>query len=131
MSIHPGGVRTNIFRTDTWPIYMRWILLLAYPAWYFALRNPEQGSRCSVYCAVAPIGDHQTTWGGEVVPGAYHENMKPVATYDRTGQANNAQKMRELYEYSVEALNLSPMLPEDYRNLKGQNCSVTDEPIPA
>merc|ERR1719333_172045 len=94
-SIHPGGVRTNIFRTDTWPFYVRWALYLIYPAWYFGLWNTEQGSRNSIYCAVAPIGDHRSDWGGEFVPGAYHEKMQPVATYDKKGQGSDAEEMRK------------------------------------
>jgi len=125
-SIHPGGVRTNIFKTDKWPVFARWILFLLYPAWYFGLRNAEEGSRCTTYCAVAPIG-YKSEWGGKFVPGAYHENMKPVATYDTTGQGANTEEMKKLYEYSIDALKVKKLLPEDYRNLKGQNCAITDE----
>ena len=110
---------TSIFKLDRQPIYMKLAYLLTCPAWYFGMRTLEEGGRCSVYCAVAPIGDHKSEWGGEFLPGAYHANMKPVAPLDKYKQSADEETMRKLYEYSVEALKLTPLLPEDYRKLNG------------
>ena len=113
-SVHPGGVRTNIFKTDKWSMPMKLGLYFFYFAWYFGLRSSEQGSRNSIYCAVAPIGDHQKKWGGTLVPGAYHVNMRPSITLDKGGQSTDPKEMRKLYAYSLEALGLYKRTKEDY-----------------
>eukprot|EP01084_Bolivina_argentea_P124402 220447_1 len=105
-SVHPGGVQTNIFRSDTWPLVMKLGFLFIYPGWCLGMRNSEQGSRNTLYCAVAPIGEHHNTWGGAYVPGAYHANMKPHTTSDVNGQSTNPLEMEKLYKYSLKVLNL-------------------------
>jgi len=120
-SVHPGGVRTNIFNMNKRSLAVYVLMNVVYPAFYFGLRNPEQGARNSIYCAVAPIG--RSEWGGAFVPGGYHEDMRGRATRDPHQQSTNVEEMRRLYQYSLDMLNLKAMLPEDYRSLKGQDCS--------
>ena len=97
-------VSTNIWKVKEWPSKLQILWTLFFPVRYFGFRNPEQGSRTSIYCAVAPIGEYQDEWGGEFVPGAFHHNLKPTKTIDKSGHSTSTEEMQRLYKFSAYLL---------------------------
>eukprot|EP01084_Bolivina_argentea_P165700 287828_1 len=116
-ALHPGGVRTSIWKANKWAIHMKLGLIFLYPSWYFGMRNAEQGSRTTIYCAIAPIGEHENIWGGIFIPGAYHDNLKATITKDSCGQSTNPKHMKKLYKYSLDILDLKQRTKQDYNLL--------------
>eukprot|EP01083_Nonionella_stella_P088304 245989_1 len=103
-SVNPGAAFTNLFRFDTW--YLRILVIVFTPALYLGLMTAEQASKTTLYCALAPVGDHVNTWGGEYTPGAYHVNLKPRLPNDKKRQSTSDKAMKELYDYSMKVLKL-------------------------
>eukprot|EP01083_Nonionella_stella_P029675 81623_1 len=106
-SVNPGGVVSDLFNcesSDTWPMYMRLMVILFQPALFVGMMSSVQSSRNILYCALAPVGDKVQTWGGVYTPGAYHWKMKPNITTDKHRQAACAKTMEGLYNYSLAIL---------------------------
>lgn len=115
VSVHPGGVRTNIFGQSKWRIHMKLLLTIMYPAWFYGMRNAEQGSRNTIFCSIAPVGTQtDRTWGGQLVAGAYHVNMQPHTTKDIKGQSTDPKSMKRLHQLSLDMLDLKKRSKQDY-----------------
>eukprot|EP00486_Rosalina_sp_Unknown_P016603 CAMPEP_0201596646 /NCGR_PEP_ID=MMETSP0190_2-20130828/193290_1 /ASSEMBLY_ACC=CAM_ASM_000263 /TAXON_ID=37353 /ORGANISM="Rosalina sp." /LENGTH=372 /DNA_ID=CAMNT_0048057121 /DNA_START=564 /DNA_END=1679 /DNA_ORIENTATION=- len=129
VSVHPGGVRTNIFGQSKWQLHMKLLLTLMYPAWLYGMRSAEQGSRNTIFCAVAPVGIESEKWGGDLVAGAYHVNMKAATTKDEKGQSTDPKAMKRLHQLSLDMLELTKRTKQDYIKITNGDIDEEKEPI--
>ena len=51
-SVHPGVVRTNLWR-ELNKLYF----IVSYPFWWYGTKSPYQGAQTSIYLSIAPIND--------------------------------------------------------------------------
>lgn len=105
--LHPGGVRTSLFRELRGPA-----------AWMFALSNllkrgPEAGARTSVFVADDPSLDDVT--------GRYFVGRRARRSHARTYDEADAAR---LWDWTVAALKLPPWLPMSGQHRGGALASV-------
>ena len=98
VSVHPGGVNSNIF----WPKAAKILRAIIYPWMLIAFRNCKQGAQSQIFCAMGDIGKESN--GFEIVPGAYHFNCKPKITEDKNGQSTDPKQMKKLWDYCYKTL---------------------------
>ncbi|KAF4525821.1 hypothetical protein B566_EDAN013270 [Ephemera danica] len=90
-SLHPGVVRTEVFRTVS-PSWFRAILNFVYG---FGFKNAEQGAQTSIYLSVAEEVEHVT--------GKYFTDCKETSTSKKARDENSA---RMLWEESLRLVKL-------------------------
>ena len=113
VSLHPGGVNTNIFRVHSQPIWIRAIYTILYPWVLITSRNCQQGAQTTLFCAMGAIATKrndqraiEANKGYQLLPGAYHVNCQPCPTIDKTQQSTNGKEMHKLWLYCCKVLNL-------------------------
>jgi NAD(P)-dependent dehydrogenase (short-subunit alcohol dehydrogenase family) len=90
-ALHPGYVRTQIFRAEG---FLGWLLRRA--AELFAM-TPEEGAQTSIYLATAPDVEGQT--------GQYFVRRKPAAS---SPESQDDATARKLWDVSASLTGLSP-----------------------
>mmetsp|Transcript_26279 Transcript_26279/g.29257 ORF Transcript_26279/g.29257 Transcript_26279/m.29257 type:complete len:316 (+) Transcript_26279:182-1129(+) len=87
-SVHPGAVKTNLGRHQSWIGYLSPVLGV-----FMNLKTPEQGAATSMYCALNP--DLQDT------PGLYYSDSSETKPIDKANDVEFAKKLWEISESLV------------------------------
>ena len=114
VSLHPGAVWTNIFK---WGKLASIILFILKPWVNIIFRTPKVGAMTSIYCCLADKND-TSIGNGDLVPGGYHVNFKPMKTEDKAQQSTDPKQLHKLYQYSLNACNgLKQRTKDDYDDM--------------
>ncbi|KAL4424097.1 hypothetical protein ABPG75_001398 [Micractinium tetrahymenae] len=96
VSLHPGEVLTDVVRSLPGPMQKAYRLLLQ-----TILLTPQQGARCSVYCATSPDLEKEKLRGSFY----FDSNCAPVAP---SREAQDARLAAWLWQWSATAVGLQP-----------------------
>ena len=93
VSVHPGVVRTDLFRDMPKAWYLDILLFIQAPFWHYLTKNPWRGAQSVLYCS---LEDYEKLEGGQL----YAKNKKK----EMAKNALNDEDMERLWKKSVELL---------------------------
>ncbi|KAL4419280.1 hypothetical protein ABPG77_008330 [Micractinium sp. CCAP 211/92] len=96
VAVHPGEVLTDVVRSLPGPVQRAYQLLLQ-----AILLTPQQGARCSVYCASSPDLEKESLQGRYY----FDSNCTPIAP---SREAQDARLAAWLWQWSAAAVGLQP-----------------------